>query len=203
MEDFDINKLAAENKKEYLEFSENDTHAMHELKVAARNRVFWKFISALGTDGFDADYVKQNSFKYLQGLSRDMQNQYIFMWREKIQPSKWYYKYSEPLPEKIDFTPKFPPAMLIEKESVGHIKLKELQKRYELKGIVSMFGVDYNQLRNIIYKRTNPRTGKAYYKTLPQTNIIISLRNVIQPDLWYIFPEEMKQPLRANKNQPS
>lgn len=192
MEDFDINEFADKNKKEYLEFSENDTHAMHELKVAAQNRLFWKFISALGTGDLDDNNVKKVAFRYLQGRSIDISNKYIFMWRKKIQPSKWYYKYSEPLPEKINFTPKFPPEALIEKESVGHIKLKELQNRYELKGIEAMFGVDYNQLRNILYKRTNPSTGKTYYKTLPQTSMIISLRNVIQPDLWYIFPEEME-----------
>ena len=43
-----------------------------------------------------------------------------------------------------------------------------------------------------VNKRMNPLTGRECFKILPQAAFIIKLRDVINPDLWYIFPEEME-----------
>ena len=84
-----------------------------------------------------------------------------------MQPSRWYYRINEKLPKRINFTPQF--------DVVGRVTLPTNM-----------------QLKNIIYKRKHPDTMEEWFKTLPPQDFIIKLRNDINPDYWYIFPEELE-----------
>ncbi len=109
-----------------------------------------------------------------------------------MQPSRWYYKLNEKLPEPVQFTPKYSVDDLMYKESLGHVKFRQMQKQYTVQGLADNFDLNFYQIKNILYKRLNPLTGRECFKILPPAQVIVKLRDVINPDLWYIFPEEVE-----------
>lgn len=178
-------------EKKYMQFDdENDTYALRELKIAAQAKQIWNYILALGIPDNRQD--KLAIYYYYNQKYKSIANQHIFRCREKMQPSKWYYKLTEKLPERIKFTPKHEVQDLMYKESAGHVKFRELQKQYTVQGLADKYDLNFYQIKNILYKRLNPLTGRECFKILPPAQLIIKLRDVINPDLWYIFPDEMK-----------
>lgn len=130
-------------------------------------------------------------FYYLNGKLKFVSNPHIFYCREKMQPSKWYYRVDEKLPERIEFKTKYSVNELMYKESAGHIKFNKMCEEYSIQGVADRFGLSINQIKNTKYKRMNPMTKKECFKSLPSLSIVLKLRDVINPDLWYIFPEEL------------
>lgn len=198
MEELDVNQYIIDHKKKYefrkqlhefKEYSDDDTYALRDFKTALQHRLFWSFISDLGIP--NTTLAKYAVFYYVSGARKSIVNPNVFFCREKMQPSKWYYKINEELPERIKITPKFGIESLMYKESVGHLKLKELQKRYTMPLLAEKYGLNLYQVKNIRYRRLNPLTGKECFKILPPESVIIKLRDVINPDYWYVFPEEL------------
>lgn len=192
MQKFDVNSFINEKKKEYpfKEFSDTDTYALRDLKIAIQNRLFWSFIETIGIpkEWKNKLYV----YYYLNGRRKFISNQSIFLCREKMQPSRWYYRINEKLPKRINFTPKFDVSRLVCKESAGHQKLKKMLEHYNMQTFADEYNINLYQLKNIIYKRKHPDTMEEWFKTLPPQDFIIKLRNDINPDYWYIFPEELE-----------
>lgn len=50
MRELDINKFVSEHKHNYQfkDFSDEDTYAIRELKIASQNNLLWSFIEELG-----------------------------------------------------------------------------------------------------------------------------------------------------------
>ena len=195
MEDLSIEEFVKEEKKRkpYKEFSDNDTYALRDFKIALQNKVFWRYIVQLGIpDGKDGGKEKYQVFYYVNGKNQSINNIYVFMCREKLQPSKWYYKITEKLPPKINFTPKYTFKELMEKETVGHLMLQKLQEQYTMEGLVDKYNLKFYQMKNIRYKRKSITTGKMVFKTLPPASVMMALKDEINPDYWFIFPEEIE-----------
>lgn len=192
MKDLDVNEYVKQNKQKYdfKEYSDDDTYAIRDLKTASQHKLLWKFITELGIP--DTREEKLAVFYYFNGKYKSIANQHIFYCREKMQPSKWYYNVNERLPKKIKFIPKFKAERLMYKETVGHIKLEKLQKEYSMPELCDKFDLNLYQMKNIRYKRINPLTKKECFKILPPASVIIKLRDVINPDYWFIFPEEIE-----------
>lgn len=185
-----IKQKESENKFEFRKFSEDDSYALRDLKTAAEKKLLWQYIVALGIP--DNTESKNAVYYYYNGKYKSIANPHIFQCREKMQPSRWYYKVGEKLPEPVQFTPKYGVEDLMYKESLGHIKFREMQKQYTVQGLADNFDLNFYQIKNILYRRLNPLTGRECFKILPPAQVIIKLRDVINPDLWYIFPEEVE-----------
>lgn len=196
-EDLIVSNVLQEYEKKYAfrDFSEDDTYACRELKTALQKKIFWKYLNFIGIPNRENE--RHQVYHYIYRIDRanhSLRNQYVFYSREKLQPSKWYYKVTEPLPERIKFTPKFDVSVLRYKESLGHIKLNELKETYSysLTGLARAFSLDVNQVKNVLFKKWNPLLKKQCFRALPSENFIIQMRDIINPDLWYIFPEEVE-----------
>ena len=118
-----------------------------------------------------------------------------FLCRENMQPARWYYKVGEKLPERISFTPVYTVDDFQYRKTAGLQMLENLRDEYTYSGLAEKFSINYYQLKNMLSKRTNPVTGKRCYKILPQEHFVIKLRDVINPDYWFIFPEELENHL--------
>ncbi|WP_149554539.1 hypothetical protein [Treponema pectinovorum] len=190
-EELDVNSYIQSQRKRYSfkEFTDEDSYALRALKKASQNRLFWRYVCELGVP--DTSLDKKAIFYYLNGHYRFVSNPYIFMCREKMQPAKWYYKVNETLPKRIEFTPKHEAKDLMYLESVGHIKLEELQKKFTMPILCERYNLSLTQMKNIRYKRLHPFTKRECFKILPPASVIIKLRDVINPDYWYIFPDEI------------
>lgn len=174
--------------KDFKVFSDNDTYALRDLKKASQKNLFWSYLDSIG---FKDNRTKVYIYYYFYGTNKTIYNTHVFTCRESVQPSRWFYNISEKLPERINFTPKFTAEKLQYKESVGHKKLTELREQYTYNGIADRFNINYNQLKNTFSKRINPLTKEECFKILPQQSMIIKLKDVINPDYWFIFPEEL------------
>lgn len=192
MEELNIDEFIENEKKEhsFKDFEETDTHSQRELKKALQNKLLWRYIEKLGIERDSNE--KYCVYYYMNGKNKTINNTIIFHCREQMQPSKWFININEQLPEKIKFTPKFSAESLYCKESVGHKKLEQLQKEYTMPGLIERFDLNLYQMKNIRYKRISPITGKECFKTLPPASVIIKLKDVINPDYWFIFPEEIQ-----------
>ena len=177
-------------KKEIKSFTDEDTYAIRALKKAAQESLFLEYLDTIGIKEMR---MKLYVYNYFTGKNRTIYNINVFTCRENVQPAKWYYKVGEKLPERIEFTPKFPVTELQYKDTVGHLKFFELRNQLTHQGISHKFNIDFYQLKNITSKRFNPLTNRYCYKILPQQSLIIKLRDVINPDYWYIFPEELEK----------
>lgn len=192
MEELNIDEFIENEKKEhsFKDFEDTDTHSQRELKKALQNKLLWRYIEKLGLERDSNE--KYWVYYYMTGKNKSINNIVIFRCREQMQPSKWFINANEELPARVNFTPKFPLDSLFCKESVGHLKLKELQKMYTMQGLIEKYDLNLYQMKNIRYKRINPVTGKECFKTLPPASVIIKLKDVINPDYWFIFPEELE-----------
>lgn len=188
MEDLDINSMEQELSPA-KKFSEDDTHAVRDLKTALQKNLYRKYLSMLGIP--DNRIIKDYIYYYINGTNSSIGPQYVFMCREKLQPSKWYYRHDEELPKRIEFKPKYTWECMRTMETEGLRKLVELRKIHTAKGLEEKFGISFYQIKNILYKRHDPISGKEIYKIFPQKELIIKLREVINPDYWFIFPEEL------------
>lgn len=192
MEELDIDAYiqSQREQQQYKQFSDDDTYALRALKKAIQNKLFMKYICELGIP--DSLSHKFAIFYYLAGRYRSVTNVNIFMCREKMQPAKWYYKINEPLPKQIKFTPKHSVEDLMYIESLGHIKLKELQDLYTMPVLCEKYDLSLYQMKNIRYKRIHPYTKRECFKTLPGMTVVTKLRELINPDYWFIFPDELE-----------
>lgn len=192
MEELNIDNFIKEQesiKVNYARNSDNDTYALHDLKTAAQNKLLWKYMISLGIP--DEKIAKQNLYYYYNGRCTSLSNMTVFHCREKLQPSKWYYKKDEQLPEKIEFIPKHNVKELLYTESLGHLKLFEMVKELSIPIFAEKYDTSINLLKNMIYKRQNKLNEKMCFKSLPNEKFIIKMRDIINPDLWYIFPDEI------------
>lgn len=197
LEDLIENDVLQEYEKKYAfkEFSKDDTYTYRELKTALQKKVFWKYLDSIGIpNDINARHQIYHHIYHNDKIKHILKNKYVFQCRENLQPSKWYYKVTEPLPERIKFTPKFDVSVLRYKESLGHIKLNELKETYSysLTGLARAFSLDVNQVKNVLFKKWNPLLKKQCFRALPSESFIIQMRDIINPDLWYIFPEEVE-----------
>lgn len=191
MKDVDINDLIKEEKDhfDFKEYSDDDTHALRALKIASKNKLFWKYVEQIGIpkNGRYEYYI----YNYFTGKSKNIGISYIFNSRENLQPAKWFFNINEELPERIKFNPIYEEKTLLYKESVGHIKLLDLMKDYTIQQFVDKYDLNFYQIKNLIYKKVDKKLNKEVFKALPSNSLIIKLRNIINPDYWFIFPEEL------------
>jgi len=191
-----IDEYISETAIPYLRPSDTDTHAMYELKMLVQNRLLTKYIYSLDVMKQDPNIEKKlwNMFLYAKShVPKKLPNYFIFMLRNDIQPAKWYTPKNEPVPEKIKFTPKFSADVWMTKRTVGHEKLYEIMKANGHQKVADDFDVPKTQLRNVIGQRFDKITGRRIFKCFPEYHFVRAFKEVIHPDLWFIFPEELEQ----------
>ncbi len=188
----DIDSFIEEVRREKLSLNDTDPIMMQDLKKASASKVLTKYCEAMG---FSKDDAILNVFiRYINGFLDSVSNVHIFRCREKVQPSRWYYQANEAdiLPKPVKFTPKFGPEEILNKDSQGHVILRKLIRQYGADSIADQYGIDRYKLKNTIYRRRRVTDGKQMFKALPSYHFVRALRDVIHPDYWYIFPEELK-----------
>lgn len=185
-------KAAERQENGLCKFSDEDTHAIREFKTAISNRLYLKYTSALGLTSQES----RNIFNYVEKNTTILHGSYVFAIREKMQPAKWYYKIDEKLPQKISFTPnkKYTLETFLESDTIGIKMLMDLKKKKGiLQDLCNLYNLNYNQIKNIFYLIADPVTGVRRHKIFPQEKVILSLRDVINPDYWFIFPDEINK----------
>ena len=136
--------------------------------------------------------IHASLYKVLVGQRVPSANQ-IFMCRSFIQPCLWFYTEDEKLPRQTRFTAKHDFDALGTKLSLGKYKLLELCRtpadRAELAKTVGL------PVKKMIYMTVSVKNldkpGRHYtYAPFESARL---LKNFITPDLWYIFPDEVKR----------
>ena len=105
-------------------------------------------------------------------------------------PSKWYIRYGEKLPDRIEFKPKHKLQYLYNNDSLGHKELKKLTEQYTIEGVANLCDLKVMSIKNVLYRTIDKITGKEHFKTFPQQSMIIKMKDEINPDSWFIFPDE-------------
>ena len=188
MKELDFEKFLKNKKSIGTRNPEDDTYVLRNMRIALENKQFWNYIEALGIPHDNA--VKQYVYNYYVGRVQLLQHYYVFMCRENIQPSKWYIRYGEKLPDRIEFKPKHKLQYLYNNDSLGHKKLKKLTEQYTIEGVANLYDLKVMSIKNVLYRTIDKITGKEHFKTFPQQSIIIKMKDEINPDSWFIFPDE-------------
>ena len=187
-----IDTFINEAKNQKLLLHDTDTLMMQDLKKASAAKVLTKYCEALGFK--KDDYILTVFIRYINGYMDSVNNIHIFRCREQIQPSRWYYQVNEKdiMPEPVKYTPKFDAEEILNKDSQGHVILRKLIRNTGIEPFAEKYGIDSYKLKNTLYRRKRVTDGKQVFKALPSYHFIRALREVINPDLWYIFPEELE-----------
>ena len=192
MEELNVEEFIKSQPQHHIdirEYSDEDTYAIHDLKTAAQKSLLWKFMVSLGIP--NEQVAKQKLYYYFNGRCLSLPNTSVFYCRGKMQPAKWYYKINETLPEKIEFNPKHDISEMLSLESLGHQKLFKMVKDMSIPRFAEYYDVSIFTLKNMLYKRMNKLTGTMCFKALPNESFILKMRDEINPDIWYIYPDEV------------
>lgn len=118
----------------------------------------------------------------------------IYTYRGLVHPLMWFYNHNEPLPEMTQFNSgkKIYSDEIFAHDSLGMIELKKKKTEYEggFIEIEKKCGLSRCTLSNITAKKKLP-DGSKIYRARPTFNIVNSLKDIIKPDLWYIYPDEV------------
>lgn len=176
--------LLSENR---YSFSDDDTYAVKDLKKAMNEKKFGKYVELCSDNRFNVWYLT----KYMRGVTQKIGNIYVYYMREAIQPAKWYTKVAEKLSKPVEFKSKgYPAEALRTRDSCGHILLRKLKNdRGSYEAAASFYNVDIVIMQNVmLYAK---KDGEKQHKSLPTDSFIRTFRKFINPDYWFIFPEEL------------
>lgn len=194
--EFDIDKFMEDNEKNLIysektfEDSDDDTYVARDIKHIIQKKFSSKFLREMG---FPATSVTINALKFYATGIGAISNVYVFQTRTSIQPAKWYTNISEPLPPRIPFTPKYTVDSLKTKETQGQILFTKFLFSNGVKNLSQQYNIAPDILKNVIYKRTDKLTNQRVFKNFPTLQFIKTFSKVINPDYWYIFPEELEE----------
>lgn len=118
----------------------------------------------------------------------------IYTYRALVHPIMWFYNHNDPLPEptKFDSGRKIYTDDIFEHDSLGMLELKQKKAGYA-GGYIEMekgLGLCRSTLSNLCARKKLP-DGRKIYRARPTYNIVNALKDIIKPDLWYIFPDEL------------
>lgn len=187
----DIEEFIRENRvepKKPVLPPEYETWALKEFQKLSENRLLTKFLKSSGCAESRLKALFTTCVLYTRGASRSTRNINVFSLRSIMQPSKWYYRSDEELPPRLSFTPKMNEDDFLCTQSIGHLMFERLAT---CTGIWRKYGFPTDEVKNIRYLRNDSRHGGKVFRSMPSFHVIRTLRNVINPDLWYIFPGEI------------
>lgn len=120
----------------------------------------------------------------------------MFNLRQYLAPEAWCYDETEKLPERRKFKPKYAcfdgrtRRHIILNPTVAAAYLEEIYLNGGLQGFCGEQGLSYAAVYGYAVKRKR-YDGIMGYHCRPGYRVIRKLRNVIHPDDWFIFPEEL------------
>jgi hypothetical protein len=124
----------------------------------------------------------------------------IFSMRSFIPPCQWYYDESEELPVLIPFKVKITDtekkgkemSIAAKKETVALSWFRILREKKLFHAFCVLHSIEQRKINYMVF-RTRYSQGDYLYVCRPNYKLIRSLRDIIHPDLWYIYPEELKE----------
>jgi hypothetical protein len=123
----------------------------------------------------------------------------IFALRERISAELWFYDETEKPPEPVRYRIKYPSTgkgvreKILTDETAALGKIREIREKRELPAFCARYGVKYTDLWGVCSKRMKA-DGRYGFHQRPPYRVVRSLREVIHPALWYIFPDELCGP---------
>jgi hypothetical protein len=120
----------------------------------------------------------------------------IYMLRTRIAPAAWYYMERETVPEKVPFTSLYDAGSetlrtkIIHEETAALGELARLKEERVLSRLCQEHRIDYKKASYCLLKRVKEDGSRGYHQR-PTYEIVKAFREVIHPDLWYIFPDEL------------
>ena len=174
-----------------------DTIALREIRNIGQNRLLKSYSDMLmeKTEREILWFANKLS-KLINGSLRNFSNTDVFLLRELIQPAKWYTLVTEELPPPTRHTPRLTLSSLMTTWSLAHKKLHDLVMENGYDKLSRDFGVPKYFLTNLFSYRIQKLpdgNGRRVLKSLPNYHVIRAFRQVVNPDLWYIYPEELEE----------
>jgi hypothetical protein len=180
----------------YVKIPDVVSHAQRKLITMVEKREYRGYVLSCGlTLTQSNDLYKTVIGKYTPTYGQ------IFRLRQFVPPSEWYYDESEELPEPVRFTAKVQgmtgggKKMGIEatKETVALSWFAGLSKQQRHQFYV-FHNIERAKINHFILKTTR-MDGTFGYQSRPNYKLVRSLRETIHPDCWYIYPEELDEPM--------
>jgi len=117
----------------------------------------------------------------------------VFDFRRVIQPAKWYasLENNEQFPViKYYINPQRTYKDLFIEKTIGKLLLENMIKKTQREKVIKTYSLNQRGI-SLAFKKTSDENS-PYCSFIPKS-AIIKLKEVINPDYWYIFPEELSQ----------
>ena len=176
-------------------YKKSDSHAEYYIKTLIRDRKLAAEMKDKMEFRDDTNY--RNLYFHMLKLIHQKQApsaRLIFSFRPLVTPLMWYYNHSEPLPEPTPFTAKhfIYTDEVRAMDSLGILRLKKLRDEMSGQTIEQKYGLYKGACANILCKTKLP-SGLRAYRSRPTFELTTSLKDLIKPDLWYIYPDETQE----------
>lgn len=168
------------------------------LVTEIENRNLVKFCLKLGLDP-----IKDHKLIYQLAIGNTSINfLWVYQLRNEIPPMYWFVSKSVD-PKTVDCTSfvnkneKFDNT----KPTIGVMLLDKLNKAGLFPKICKEHGDKFTPdfLRQFIYKRKS-KEGEKIFRVKPTEKLVTTLSDIIKPDYWYIYPEEVDPALLTKLN---
>lgn len=195
--DNSIFSAPAESTGRKTDYSDDDTYGIRLLKFLNNNKKIVKFLAennCLETNGQSLySFVYVSISLALKGNKSRISYPVMFRCREFIRPAYWFYGIKEQLPEQMKqkYNYKNFTEELFCKPTLGHIEFeKYIQENGQIK-TAEKFNVKVDLIKNLLRKRKRP-DGVVSYHSLPSLMSINAFKDIISPEKWFIYPEEIE-----------
>lgn len=175
-----------------LPLLQTDTYMVREIKTARNAGSITAYAENLGFRFGSGEQQRIRKLPHETDPTKIAPNTLIFKLRTVRRPAMWYTTVTETLPEKIEFEDKNDVSMLMIKDSVGHAMLRQIIDEEGVSGVIENYGFQSrHEIDNILYKRKRQRDGRPIFRILPSYVFIRKLKERINPEYWYVFPDEI------------
>lgn len=181
--------------KERLERITSSNIAMHFFQEKKKGKQTSLFFKDLGISMDQMNFI----YKIINGTMLPTYT-IIYLMRDTVRPAWWFYNEGDILPKEIEYkkTPirykgKSTMSKNMETPTLGHIYMEQLKLAKCCNKFCLDHNISYCERGNYFTMRTDSRTGKKKYPSKPSFSIIDRLKDVINPDWFFIYPKEVEK----------
>lgn len=122
----------------------------------------------------------------------------IYLLRNEIAPVQWYYDIDTSYPEPIPFTPIYnnyateTRQLFAQKKTCGHLFFDTLKEYKVFEPVCSLHNMKKSTAVNYVYMKKGI-DNVLRYPCRPSIWFVSHFIDIVHPDYWYIFPDELSK----------
>lgn len=182
-------------KAVYFTFMDHDiSHAMRYFKDLVSNRKLADYL-------MNELHLSRSQYLFMRKIAaQEKRPTYalIYLLRNAIAPVQWYYSEDKAYPDPVHFTPLYnnyateTRSLFAQKKTCGHLFFDMLKEYKVFEPVCSLHNMKKSTAVNYVYMKKDS-DNVLRYPCRPSIWFVSHFIDIIHPDYWYIFPDELSK----------